>query len=38
MAKPINCEGDEVDNFVMNVQPLKEMPFTTAFIWDEQAA
>ena len=38
MAKPINCEGDEVDNFRINVRPLKEMSFTTAFIWDEQAA
>ena len=38
MAKAINYDGDEVDNFTMNVQPLKEMPFATAFIWDEQAA
>ena len=38
MAKEINYDGDEVDNFRINVRPLKEMPFATSFIWDEQAA
>jgi hypothetical protein len=34
MAKGINFKDDEADNFGMNIQPLKELPFTTVFIWN----
>ena len=35
MSKAIDYTG-EIDNFTINVSPLKELPFTTVFIWDEQ--
>ena len=38
IAKAINYDDNEVDNFTNNVQPIKELPFKTAFVWDEQAA
>ena len=34
-AMPINYQNDEFDNFQLNVAPMKDLPFTTNFLWDD---